>query len=280
MLTFSKNAYMCFGGYHVEDSGYCWYPFRLQNCWDTTFTDDCELCYECSACTKSYNCDFCTECVNCSDSRFCFDCRGCKNCFGCVGLRQKEYYIFNKPYTREKYLEEMKKWNLHDVTIRAQAEEEVAKLRQQHPHVFSVQVNTQNCFGDNIVNSKNCYSAFHTLNAEDCAYTFHVDKMKDCYDTEVVASSELTYECTPGYDLYNCNFCLECGNTKNAEYSVRCFNSHDVFGCVGRNHAEFEILNQKYNKEDYFKKVAEIKEKLRAEKTYVNWLADIVGKID
>ncbi len=84
----------------------------------------------------------------------------------------------------------------------------IEEPKSKHPHVFSQQLNTQNCIGNDIVNSKNCYWSFNTVNSEDCGYTFHVDKMKDCYDTEVVANSELTYECTPGYDLYDCNFCL------------------------------------------------------------------------
>jgi hypothetical protein len=30
-------------------------------------------------------------------------CHSCKNCFGCVGLRNKEYCILNKQYTKEEY---------------------------------------------------------------------------------------------------------------------------------------------------------------------------------
>jgi hypothetical protein len=30
-------------------------------------------------------------------------CKGCQNCFGCSGLRNKQYCVFNKQYTREEY---------------------------------------------------------------------------------------------------------------------------------------------------------------------------------
>ncbi len=280
MVTFSKNAYLCFGGYKVEDSSYCYFPFQLKDCNDTLFTSQSELCYECISCVKCYSCDYCQNCANSSDCKFCYDCRGCNNCFGSVGLRQKSYYFFNQPLSKEEYFNCLREWDFSHPSHFQAIQKKVEELRKNHPHNASVQINCQNCIGDDIVNSKNCYWAFNAENCEDSGYLFHTDHLKDSYDTEVTAQGELLYECTPGYDLYNCNFCLECGNTKNAEYCVRCFNSHDVFGCVGRNHAEFEILNQKYSKDEYFKKVAEIKDELRAKKTYVNWLPDVVGKID
>lgn len=153
-------------------------------------------------------------------------------------------------------------------------------LRSKHPHIALIQTNSENCTGDHIIGSKNCHESFATTNAQDCAYVFHNETLKDCIDCELIAASELCYECTPAYDLYNCNFCLECGNTKNSEYCVRVFNSHDCFGCVGRDHAEFEILNQKYSKEEYLKRIAALRNELKTEKKYINWLPEIVGKLD
>ena len=43
------------------------------------------------------------------DSEYCMDCRGISNCFGCVGLKQKQYCIFNKQYSREDYFAEIAK---------------------------------------------------------------------------------------------------------------------------------------------------------------------------
>jgi len=40
------------------------------------------------------------ECLN---SEYCFNCHGCNNIFGCVGLRKKNYCIFNKQYSKEDY---------------------------------------------------------------------------------------------------------------------------------------------------------------------------------
>jgi len=66
-----------------------------------------EHCYRITCCmdiVQSQWMDYCTHCFQ------------CRNCFGCCGLAGKEYYIFNKPYSkedygplREKIIEHMKK---------------------------------------------------------------------------------------------------------------------------------------------------------------------------
>ncbi len=34
---------------------------------------------------------------------YCTDCNNCEYCFACVGLKNKKYHIFNKPYSKEEY---------------------------------------------------------------------------------------------------------------------------------------------------------------------------------
>ncbi|MBU0627022.1 hypothetical protein KKG31_00005 [Patescibacteria group bacterium] len=38
-----------------------------------------------------------------TNAYYCVNCHGCHNIFGCIGLRNKEYCIFNKQYTKEEY---------------------------------------------------------------------------------------------------------------------------------------------------------------------------------
>ena len=37
------------------------------------------------------------------DIYYSYNCHGCSDCFGCVGLRQKQYCIFNRQFTKEEY---------------------------------------------------------------------------------------------------------------------------------------------------------------------------------
>ena len=36
---------------------------------------------------------------------YCYTCFACTDCFGCVGLKNKQYCILNKQYTKEEYQE-------------------------------------------------------------------------------------------------------------------------------------------------------------------------------
>lgn len=51
-----------------------------------------------------YNCRFCIRVYpNCQNMEYCIDCFSCKNCFGCIGLKKKEFCIFNTQYNEEEY---------------------------------------------------------------------------------------------------------------------------------------------------------------------------------
>jgi len=46
---------------------------------------------------------FCMTVYGSHDATYCFNCHGCGNIFGCIGLRNKEYCILNKQYTKESF---------------------------------------------------------------------------------------------------------------------------------------------------------------------------------
>lgn len=105
-LTNSKNVRMSFDGSGLWD---CAYMFRtFYPCTDSM---DCEAAggderlYECSV--VGYNAAHALFSANCLDrlsellySTYCFR---CSSLFGCVGLRQKQYCVLNKQYTKEEY---------------------------------------------------------------------------------------------------------------------------------------------------------------------------------
>ena len=271
-LSFSKNSYMCFTGYKCEDSYYCYYPNTLKDCADTYHCVKCELCYECAFCKRCYNCDYCAECVGSRDLKFCYDCKSCSDCFGCVGLRQKKHHIFNESFTKDEYerkMEEVCKLPREEVLRK------VEELRLKVPNIALVQLNSENCTGDHIYNSKNCTNCYSMSHVEDATNCYHiVDKSRDVYDTECM-TGELLYECVMGYDLYNCNFCWQCGNTRDAEFCVRVFNSKCMFGCVGVNHGKYMILNEEYSSGAWTKEVRKIRKELKAARQYQNFLPEI-----
>jgi hypothetical protein len=132
--------------------------------------------------------------------------------------------------------------------------------------------NNENVMGDHVFNSKNAFFCFDVSNQEDTMYIFNSIGMKDSMDLNYSSlGTELCYMCHSGVTLFNSNFCSVCWYSQNLEFCEYVFNSHDCFGCVSRNRAEYEILNQKYSKDEYFKKLAQIKAELKADGSYGRW---------
>ena len=70
---------------------------------DLYIGDRNELCYELINCLQCYRLFFSRNCRQCQDSAFLLECSNCTNCFGCVNLRNKQYCILNKQYTKQEY---------------------------------------------------------------------------------------------------------------------------------------------------------------------------------
>lgn len=83
-----------------------------KDCYDVSnWGENTELSYETLVCGEnSYNMKFCFNCwPTCRDSEYCMDLFSCSDCFGCVGLKKKQYCIFNKQYTKEEYYQLVEK---------------------------------------------------------------------------------------------------------------------------------------------------------------------------
>ncbi len=232
-----------------------------------------ELCYEGIEVYGSYNCDFSQFLRNCSDCNHCYDCLNCQNCFGCVGLRRSQNFIFNKRYSQEEYAEKIS--DLKKMP-RAEIDTEVERLRKSHPHVASRQYQTENCFGDNIQNSRDCFGCFNAKNIHSGAwlhdiYTAYGDKCEDVFDCYFSVDLHSCYECIQVGDGWNSNFCHYCEHLHDSEFCEGCFNSKYLFGCAFTNRREYLILNKQYTKDAWHKEVAEIREGLKKSGNY-DWL--------
>lgn len=265
-----KNCYLIVGHNLSEDCMYGIWVGECRNCVDCFYVDKCELCYECVECRECYSSNFCQSCTSCTECDFCYDCKNCTDCFGCVNLRNRNYCIFNEQYSKEEYFEKV-------AAIKNSLEHgveppEFTTLKNTLPHIAMQGLRNEDVFGNFIYNSKNAFYCFDAQDIEDCAYIFNALNVKNTVDCSFTAQgSELNYMCHSAVTDYNCNFCNICWYSQNLEYCEYVFNSHDCFGCVSRNHAEYEILNQKYSKDQYFKKVAEIKDQLQNEGSYGRW---------
>ena len=104
----SKNAHYCYQAIGSEDSKYCQYiNFKpTKDCYDYfVYGNNAELIYECAMLGgNAHHCRFTFQSwPDVRDLEYCEYCMVSSNLFGCVGLRNKQYCIFNKQYSKEDY---------------------------------------------------------------------------------------------------------------------------------------------------------------------------------
>jgi hypothetical protein len=113
-----------------------------------------------------------------------------------------------------------------------------------------------NVVGDNIRNSKNCFSCFDIFEVEDCKYsTWGGYKMKDSYDGYGAGIAELLYETVDtggvsGASAKN-SFTIVSWDSLDIRYSYNCHSCANLFGCIGFRSKQYCILNKQYTKEEY-----------------------------
>lgn len=265
----NKNCYLLFAANFNEDCLYGGIVLNSRDCIDCNYCEYSELCYDCIDIDHCYNCTTGQDLKNCSDCMFCYDCIGCKNCFGCVGLRQKEYHFFNEPLSKEEYQKRLTAYNLKNLKTRKMVFPRFIDLMMKIPRRATHFDQSENCTGEFVMKSKNCFSCFDAHECEDCMYIQDCWRTKDCADMTFSDGSELCYESfSIGLTSYNCNFCNFIRTCSDCEYCELCFNCKHCFGCVGLQSKEYYILNKPYSRDEYFQKVTEMKAAMRTTGIY------------
>ncbi|MEK7545179.1 MAG: hypothetical protein AAB551_03545 [Patescibacteria group bacterium] len=99
----SKNTFESFFADRCEDSSYCAQVVDLKDCYDNNYTEENERCYEYLGMYGTKNTAFSIFCRNTNEVLYSEYLMNCQNVFGCSGLRNKQYCILNKQYTKEEY---------------------------------------------------------------------------------------------------------------------------------------------------------------------------------
>lgn len=258
-LTNSSDCYLS-TGWENQD---CFYTSSMncKECVDCWFMGDCELSYSCINCESCYNVLYSQYAYECTDSAFLYDCKNCVNCFGCVNLRNKSYYIFNKPYTKANYEKEIKKYNLKEREVVEKVKEKFESLKLQYPRVFAFTSNTEDSTGDNIADSNHSQYCFDVWGINNCKYASLSANMSDSYDCyDAGSESSLMYEASgSGDNLHNLAFVYFVGSgSYDSRYLDLCTNVHHCFGCVGISKKSYCIFNKQYTKQEYEKLLPKI----------------------
>ena len=104
---FLRNSKNCHESYDVVDSEDCLHvqvgvkSKDLIDCSNMYINPECS--YQVLGTIGTNNVHFCLYVFHSSDLWYCEQCFSCNNCFACIGLRNKQYCIFNKQYDKETY---------------------------------------------------------------------------------------------------------------------------------------------------------------------------------
>lgn len=100
----STNAMFCFESANIENCKYTTIADKVSSCQDSyVIVDNSYHIYESISVINQQSCISNTCCRRSQYiyySEFCID---CSNCFWCIWLRNKQYCIFNKQYSKEEY---------------------------------------------------------------------------------------------------------------------------------------------------------------------------------
>ena len=251
-FSYSKNCYMVFVAWKVENSAYNYYITSGKEIYDSLHSmGECESVYETIWTEKCYRCRFVYYSAALADCSFCYDCRDCSDCFMSVGLRHKRYYFKNQQYTKEEYERIISEYRLNTWSGIEKAKAELAEFKLKYPRKSSLMRNCVNCTGDYLINGKNAKLCFGVLRAEDCKWIENADTPKDCYDLSIGGELSQCYEgITPDHSALN-RFSIFSWKNTDVFYVDACHSCQNVFGCVGLRKGKYCILNRQYSKEEY-----------------------------
>ena len=267
----NKDCYLVTSGVYCENVMYSNWIMASRDSNDCLYAyDKLERCYECIDSRNCYRCQYGVWLRDCNECLYCYDCRGCTNCFLSVNLRGKSYCFLNEQLTKEAYVKKVAEFNLGSYQDRKKLYEKFLDLiKTEAIHRPVMNENSVNVVGSAISNSKNAYQCFDLEDAENARYVISAVHFKDCMDCYHFGyKSELNYECHALVRDYFARFCHLSYDDAYITYCDMCYNSQNLFGCVGLKKGEYMILNKQYNKEEYEMQVNKIIEHMKQTKEF------------
>jgi len=249
-----KNCYLVYASYLDEDVMYSQGAANLKNCIDTYTLQKSEQCYEDTICDKLFQTHFSYNTDESLNSWFLKNCINCQDCIACMNLRNKRYCIFNVQYTKEEYLKIKDNLNFGSYKFLSDFKNKYKEFCLKHPNKYGNILKSFNVTGDNIGFAKNCHYSYDIYgDMEDSKYIAHGLGSKDAYDMYGFgANAFLMYEgVDSGLKASNVYFSVLTHSCMDTFYTYMCYNSKNLFGCIGLRKGEYCILNKKYTKEEY-----------------------------
>ena len=161
-----KNAYLCFNCDFVENAAYLVRGVSSRDIYDALQIQDSEIVYDSVMLEKCFRMFYSLDCESCTDMWFSRDCVGCSNCFGCVGLRKKNYHIWNQPHSREEYFKKLEALNLGSRAVVNALREQAEIFWAGFPARYYHGIRNVGSSGDMLNDTKNARQCWWVSEAE------------------------------------------------------------------------------------------------------------------
>ncbi len=276
MVMGAKNCYLSTRIADVSELYYCHLGLeRSHQCVDCNTIKQTERSYETMDSERCYQCIGASSSVGCTDCIFVDDCRDCQDCVCCAGISHKQYYLFNKPSTKEeieKYKKKIRSYGGYQEVL-----EEYKKFLPTVPKRATFLINSDQCTGDYIFDSGNCKRCFNVVGTRDSVDVKDCEFLENTAHVDMGINSQWCYN-TIGFGDANSIMCSWTTIYSSfLTYCISCFTSQDCFGCVGMKKGQYAILNKEYSKEENSALRSRIIEGLRGEGQWGKFLPAYVS---
>jgi len=267
-----KDCYYCTIAINSEKVYYSFLPVGVKDSVSLSDIQNSEQCYDCIDGNRLYKCIFCIESSNCMESSFLYDCKNCQNCFMSANLRNKSFVFRNQQLDKSEYQEKMKEINLGKRSEYAECQKEFQRLIKNSIKKKLRIIKSENCFGDNIISSKNCFYTSRVFKCENIRYGMSFTDSQDLMSCFGGLGTSLAYMVTAFYDSNNIKFCSAVRNLVDCEYCFECNNCENCFACFGLKNKKYYIFNKSYSEDEYWQRVDELKTKMLEKGEYGEFL--------
>jgi len=168
------------------------------------------------------------------------------------GLRNKQYYIANKKYSREEYFDKMKQFPISSHSNLMMVKKQFEQMIVNAPHLYIYRKGKIfDSTGDYLMDTEKCKECYHLTEGKDCTYSLGY-QLKDALDC-TYCMGEMGYENCECFPMaFQSAFNLNSYHGSNLYYCDHCMNNcANLFGCISLKHKNYCILNKQYSKEEY-----------------------------
>ena len=114
--------------------------------------------------------------------------------------------------------------------------------------------------------NESCIACERCVACDSCTFCSDSERLIRCNFCVRCLHSSDSLHCRDSRGLNNCQHCIQCENCSASSYLVRSIalsNCSYCFGCVGLAGRDFHILNERYERRDYFELLNHLSRELK-----------------